>query len=148
MSEMSFMSPKLVVAPMVSSISSGSKLRSAGIVLMILVFGLIGIKAQPQLADTVFAEAKSLAGVADSAEKSELAFVKFDEAARLYGVAGNSAKVADVELAHGRSLRQLAVSEMNAGRRDKASSYFQRALKKFRQVSSDQDTAFAYDDLG
>lgn len=113
-----------------------------------IAFALIAclsVIAQPDRADAVFAEAKSLAA---KTETILLSFAKFDEAVSLYRAAGNQKKVTEVELEHGRALRTHAVAEMNAERYPQALKYFERALSKLKDVKDPLEIAYIHHDVG
>ena len=116
-----------------------------GSLLAVLILAAISVNAQPEQAETLFAEAKSLAASAETVDK---ALTKFDEAAALFRTANKMAMYAEVELDHGRALRSIAVREMNAGRLDEAMGAFERALKKFRVVNNRLEMAYVYHDMG
>ena len=112
----------------------------------ILVFAM-SAQAQPDRAEALLVEAKSLASATDKATL-EKSFAKFIEAAGLFRAAGNNAKADEAVLEHGRALRQAAVREMNASRHSEALAYFDSALEKVRSVNNRLEMAFVYHDLG
>src|SRR5688572_10730727 len=80
------------------------------------------VAAQTDRAEVIFAEARSLAASPETVERS---FAKFDEAAALFRAVKKDARVADVQLEHGRTLRLHAVSHMNAERWVEALRFFE-----------------------
>lgn len=120
---------------------------AAAAVLTALLFCTPAV-AQPARAEALFTEAKLLAASADTNEKLDAVFAKFDEAASLFRAAGNEAKADEVELEHGRSLRALAVRELNASRYAEAIQFYERALKKMRAVGNSQEIGYINHDLG
>lgn len=103
------------------------------------------VLGQPDRADAIFAEAKSLAADESTIEQS---FAKFDEAAALYLAARNDKKVAEVELEHGRTLRTRGEALMDAERYPDALTYFERALAKFQNTRDPLELGYVHHDLG
>lgn len=103
------------------------------------------VHGQPDRAEQLFAEAKSLAAANDTIERS---LEKFDQAAALFRSAGLTARYTETQLEHGRALRSLAVRDRDAERYARSKAYFEDALAKFRLVNNRLEMAYVYHDLG
>lgn len=124
------------------------RMRCAALALLTALVFCPPLTAQPASAEALFTEAKALAAAADSAEKFEAAFLKFDEAAESYRVSGNKAKADEAQFEHGRSIRAFAVREMKASRYEPAVALYERALKKLRALGKSIEIAYVLHDLG
>lgn len=120
-------------------------LRMSIVLTLMLVAFNVAIYSQPNPAEEIFAEAKSLATNSETITQS---FAKFDEAAALFRDEKQVAKLKQVEYEHGSALRKHALSLMNAESFAEAEAFFNRALDKFRIVDDRTELAFTYHDLG
>lgn len=120
---------------------------AAGAMLTALIL-CMPLIAQPTRAEALFAEAKALAAAADTTEKFEAAFAKFDEASSLFRAAGNKAKADETETEYGRTIRAFAVRELQATHYTEAAPLYERALEKLRAVGDSQYVGYVLHDLG
>jgi CHAT domain-containing protein/uncharacterized protein HemY len=110
----------------------------------------ITVSAQPDRlaeADSIFEEAKNLI-TSNTIGSLTASLPKLEKAAEIYKALNSASQLRDVELAHGKALRVLGTTEMNAGHEAEAIKYFQAAIAKLKPHGNNLELAFAYHNLG
>jgi tetratricopeptide (TPR) repeat protein len=124
--------------------------KAAFLVLCAVLACFHSLHAQPEQvakAEAVFAEALLLSSHFEAEHETEVT-AKFDEAATLFRNAGNGKRAGEVDLQHGKYLKNLGIRDLNADKLTTAQSYFDKALSKLRPLAAHLELAYVYHNIG